>query len=253
MTTSNGKRHYGWHPSRPDQRDLLFAAGPIDTLPSRVDLREGCTPVYEQGALGSCTANAISAALDFERLRQKQDPIPPSRLFIYYNERAMEGTVASDSGAALRDGIKSVAKQGACPEPEWPYEIGRFAQRPPDQCYVDARRFKALQYLSVPQSMSQLKGCLAAGFPYVFGFSVYESLESPEVANSGRLNMPAPSEAMMGGHAVMCVGYDDFHQHFIVRNSWGKTWGQLGYFTMPYAYQLSQNLAADFWTIRAVM
>jgi len=208
--------------------------------------------VYDQGQLGSCTANAIAAALEFDQMKEKQQVFMPSRLFIYYNERVMEGTVNEDSGAQIRDGIKSVAQQGDCPETLWPYDITKFAVKPPAQCYQQALKFKALQYQRLSQILNQLKGCLASGYPFVFGFTVYSSFESQQVAQTGHAPMPSPPEASVGGHAVMAVGYDDSQNWFIVRNSWGVGWGMQGYFTLPYAYLLEQNLANDFWTIRIV-
>jgi C1A family cysteine protease len=185
-------------------------------------------------------------------MKQKGKAFVPSRLFIYYNERVMEGTVNSDSGAQIRDGIKSVGKQGDCPESEWPYDIAEFAVKPTAKCYKDALKYEVLSYQRVVQTSSQMKGCLASGYPFVFGFSVYESFESPAVAKSGHASMPKPNERLLGGHAVVAVGYDDANQRFIVRNSWGSGWGMKGYFTLPYAYLLDQHLADDFWTIRAV-
>ena len=185
-------------------------------------------------------------------MKEKQQVFMPSRLFIYYNERVMEGTVNEDSGAQIRDGIKSVAQQGDCPETLWPYDITKFAVKPPAQCYQQALKFKALQYQRLSQILNQLKGCLASGYPFVFGFTVYSSFESQQVAQTGHAPMPSPPEASVGGHAVMAVGYDDSQNWFIVRNSWGVGWGMQGYFTLPYAYLLEQNLANDFWTIRIV-
>jgi len=202
--------------------------------------------------LGSCTANAIGGAIEFDRLKQKLTDFVPSRLFIYYNERVIEGTVHSDSGAQIRDGIKSVASQGVCPEPEWPYVIARFAQKPPAKAYKDAATDRAVSYQSLIQELNQMKGCLASGYPFVFGFTVYESFEDAAVAKSGHAPMPAPSERTIGGHAVMAVGYEDAHQWFLVRNSWGPKWGLAGYFTLPYAYLIQSGLASDFWTIRIV-
>ncbi len=176
-------KRYGWVPDTPDQRDHLYAVPVVQlkTLPPKVDLRPQCpNVVYDQGQLGSCTGNAIACAIQFERLKQKLKPdFVPSRLFIYYNERVMEGSVASDSGAQIRDGIKSVAKLGDCPETEWPYAIAKFATQPPAKCFSDALKYKAVLYQRVIQTQYQMKGCLASGYPFVFGFSVYESFESP--------------------------------------------------------------------------
>jgi len=249
-------KRYGWVADTPDQRDHIYAApvAHLKKLPPKVDLRSKCpTVIYDQGQLGSCTGNAIACAIQFDRLKQKRKPdFIPSRLFIYYNERDMEGTIASDSGAQIRDGIKSVAKLGDCPETEWPYNIAKFSTKPSATCYHDAIKYKAVLYQRVMQSLNQMKGCLASGYPFVFGFSVYESFESDAVAKTGVAPMPASSEKQLGGHAVLAVGYDDKQQRFIVRNSWGRSWGIGGYFTMPYAYLTDDNLASDFWTIRVV-
>src|SRR5258708_2368408 len=246
---------YGWIPDLPDHRDHLFAAAPLvmSALPASTDLRRGCPPVYGQGQLGRCTANAIAGAIEFDQMKEKlPSPFEPSRLFIYYNERVIEGTVNSDSGAQIRDGIKSVASTGYCPEdPDWPYNIADFAKQPPAQAFTDAAQHKIDSYQRVARDLNQLKGCLAAGYPFVFGFSVYDSFESGEVAKSGHAPMPAATETLLGGHAVMAVGYDDANGWFIVRNSWGEGWGMAGYFTLPYAYLTQTGLSSDFWTIRA--
>lgn len=213
-------------------------------------------PVYDQGQLGSCTANAIAAAIEFDQMKQhlgSPHPFTPSRLFIYYNERVIEHSVNSDSGAQIRDGVKSVSKQGDCPETEWPYDATKFTQKPPATCYRDALKYKAVSYARVTQTLTQLKGCLAAGFPIVLGFTVYDSFMSDAVAQSGVVPMPNLStEKVQGGHAVVAVGYDDAQQRFIMRNSWGTGWGLQGYFTMPYAYLIDAQLASDFWQITLV-
>lgn len=240
---------YGWIPDVPDHRDFLMTR-PTLVLPDTVDLRLHCPPVYDQGALGSCTANAIAAAIEYERSRQGLPDFMPSRLFIYYNERKMEGTINSDSGAMIRDGIKSVAQIGACPESGWGYDISKFTVLPDSACYAQAKKYKALDYWHVPRSITQMRGCLAAGFPFVFGFSVYEEFESSAVASSGIVPLPAHSSRMLGGHAVLAVGYDHAAQRFLVRNSWGSGWGQQGYFWLPYAYLTDSDLSDDFWCIK---
>src|SRR3984957_14921114 len=247
---NHARPHFGmgWVADRPDQRDLFYATPPAvsPTLPVSTDLRKKCPPIYNQECLGSCTANAISGAIEFEQIRQnKKSAFMPSRLFIYYNERMMEGTVSQDSGAQIRDGIKSIGKLGVCPEKEWPYVITKFAQKPPASCYGDAVQYRALSYQKVSRDLNQMKGCLASGYPFVFGFTVYQSFESAQVAKTGLVPMPSSNEQTLGGHAVMAVGYDDSKQVFIVRNSWGPGWGLKGYFLMPYLYLLHPGLSSD--------
>ncbi len=246
---------FGWVPDLPDHRDHLYAAPArvVAKLPAKVDLRPQCPPIFDQGDLGSCTANAISNAHRFDQMKQKlPNPFAPSRLFIYYNERAMEHTIASDAGAQIRDGIKSIAKQGVCPETEWPYDITKFAKKPPAAAFKDALKNKALSYRRLTQIPSQLKGCLADGYPFVFGITVYESFESDKVAKTGKVPMPAAKEKCLGGHAILAVGYDDSTQCLTVMNSWGPKWGDKGFFYLPYAYAIDPNLASDFWNIQIV-
>jgi C1A family cysteine protease len=248
-------KRFGWIKDLPDQRDHLYSA-PIKTmatLPLSIDLRSKCPPVYDQGELGSCTANGIAGMVQFDRAKaQAESDFIPSRLFIYFNERVIEHTVDSDSGAMLRDGIKSVAKQGVCDETMWPYDIENFRTKPSAACYEMANKYRAVQYQRIIRNLNQMKGCMASGFTFVFGFAVYESFMDPEVARTGIVPMPKLSEQYVGGHAVLAVGYDDQAQHFIVRNSWGKEWGQDGYFFMPYGYLMQSQLSDDFWTIRMI-
>ena len=267
VLTTRKTARYGWVPDLPDARDHLYAAPQIAlaALPPSVDLRSECPAVYNQGRIGSCTANAIAAAFEFDLMMQHLPVFEPSRLFIYYNEREIEGHVNSDSGAQIRDGIKSVATLGVCSEDEWPYDDtpaesdggpfppgARDGEKPSAQCYQDALNNRVTTYRRVLRDPDQMRGCLAAGYPFVFGFTVYESFESKEVADSGVVPMPQPGEQVLGGHAVLAVGYDDSTQSFIIRNSWGTDWGQAGYFTMPYAYLTTRGLSSDFWTTRVV-
>jgi C1A family cysteine protease len=252
---------YGWIPDLPDHRDFVFFAprAILAKLPPRIDLTDKCPEVYDQGEIGSCTANAIGAAIEFDQMKQLlRDAFIPSRLFIYYNERAMENTINDDSGAMIRDGIKSAAKQGVCPEAMWPYDPSpyppnpRLAKKPPARCYKEALQHTAVEYRRLPRTLSQMKGCLASGYPFVLGFTVYESFESDAVTRTGKMPMPLQREHVLGGHAVLAVGYDDRQSRFRVRNSWGTDWGVEGYFTMPYAYLMDGNLSDDFWKITLV-
>lgn len=245
---------YGWVPDVPDYRDFTFKASPaLVELPEVVDLRPNLPEVYDQGILGSCTANAIGAAVQYNQMKQQlQDVFVPSRLFIYYEERVLMNTVNADSGAMLRDGIKVVAKLGAPRETLWPYVIEKFTRRPNKRVYHDAEKHQALIYQRVPQTLTMLKSCLAEGYPFVFGFMVYDGFESEEVTRTGIAHLPTPDEKGRGGHAVLGVGYDEPSQRFLIRNSWGPSWGMGGYFTMPYEYLTNDNLSTDFWTIRLV-
>jgi C1A family cysteine protease len=253
MPKSNINSWYGWVPDRPDQRDKLYSAiaAPPKKMPTKVDLSAGCSPVEDQGQLGSCTANALVGNLEYLYLQAGKALTDLSRLFIYYNERAMEGTVSEDAGAAIRDGVKSLVNLGVCSEKKWPYTISKFAVKPPAPCYTEALQRQVTSYHRI-LTLQQMKQCLAEGFPFVFGFSVYESFESPAVAKTGKLDLPKPKEKNLGGHAVCAVGYDDSTKRLLVRNSWGADWGLKGYFTMPYDYAANTNLADDFWTLRAL-
>jgi len=243
---------YGWLPDRPDHRDKLYTAiaKPPKKLPASVDLRPLCSRVENQKELGSCTANALVGNLELLEKKAGKPATNLSRLFVYYNERVLEGTVNEDSGAFLRDGIKTLVKQGVCTEKKWPYVISRFAAKPSLSCFDQALDHQVLSYHRI-LSLKEMRMCLAEEFPFVFGFTVYESFESDEVERSGQVNMPKPGEQDVGGHAVMAVGYDDAKKRFLIRNSWGTGWGLKGYFTMPYDYLADRNLSDDFWTIRA--
>ena len=249
------KRIYSWLPDLPDHRDFTYKVSRtiLKALPPKVDLRDTCPPVYDQGQLGSCTGNAIAGSIEYEQLKKK-DPhaFMPSRLFIYYNERVIEGTVKQDAGAMIRDGMKAVNTQGVCNESTWPYNITKFKNKPIAKAYKEAKKYTTKVYSRVPQDLNSLKGCLASGDPFVFGFTVYESFESATVAKTGIAPMPAPNEKALGGHAVLCVGYDDTTKTFLIRNSWGPSWGIKGYFTLPYDYLTNNDLADDFWVIKDV-
>lgn len=244
---------YGWIPDTPDKRDVVFSIEKPVPLPDFVNLRERCPPVFNQGQLGSCTANAVANAHLFCQMKQPGGTTEtPSRLFIYYNARKVRGWEKSDSGSAIRDAVKQVGKKGTCSEEEWPYIIEKFAKKPDSLCYKRAKHHNALRYYAVPQTLANMQQCLALGFPFAGGFTVYESFEGDYVAKTGDAGLPGPDEKSYGGHAVLIVGYDNGTKRFLVMNSWGTDWGKEGYFTLPYDYLLDPDLACDFWTLRFV-
>lgn len=244
---------FGWKPDLGDARDIIRPAyylGLYD-LPTQVDLTAQCPLVYQQGNLGSCVANACAAAFEFSLLKQNLTDFTPSRLFIYYYARMLENTVSYDSGVRIRDAIKVVNRRGVCPESEWPYDISQFAVQPPQQCSIDALQDKVIRYRRIPQDLMQMKACLASGLPFVFGISVYQSFLN---STDGTIPMPMsnPGDAPLNeGHAMLCVGYNDATQRFSFRNSWGTSYGNNGYGTIPYQYLTSAD-AADFWEIEVV-
>lgn len=236
-------------------------------MPAAVDLRPQFRfAPYDQGRIGSCTANAIAAAIQFDRAKAEQAPdFTPSRMFIYYFERFTEHSLPTDSGAQLRDGIKVVNKRGAPPENEWPYDdtpadeetqlfpkSSKAIAKPPAKVLSDAASYKVVSYSRVLQNPRQMKGCLADGYPFVLGFTVYNSLFDAQGVPRTEVPLPSTSDSVEGGHAVLAVGYDDARSMFICRNSWGIDVQDKGYFYIPYAYLTDPQLASDFWTIRAV-
>ena len=250
------ERKFGWKKDLHDPRDFKFkVSAPTEprVLPPLVDLRHQMPPVYDQLDLGSCTANALGAAYQFEDMKQGHPSFIPSRLFIYYNERVIENTVGEDGGAMIRTGIKTMVDAGVCPESMWKYITGRFTRKPCPDCYKTALENQVTEYLRIsPHTIQGVKECLADGYPVVFGFTLYESMMTEDVKNSGMTTVPMLNEKPIGGHAVLAVGYDDSKQCLIVRNSWGSDWGIRGYFYLPYWYITTPNAAADFWTIRMV-
>jgi C1A family cysteine protease len=248
-------RDYGSHPDIPDHRDKVYLApaGLRRHLPRSVDLRAGCPPVYNQGRLNSCSAHAIGAALWFDALKHGVGVHAPSRLFIYYNERSREKTIHRNATVSLRDGYKSVARAGACAEHLWPYRVERFKKRPPLRCYHAAKEHRAILYRRIARDLQHLKGCLAEGYPFTVGLSVFKGFEGHHVKRTGRVELPERGESLLGGHAVLVVGYDDKSERFLVRNSWGRGWGMGGYFTIPYAYAFHKGYSWDYWTVRRVL
>jgi C1A family cysteine protease len=262
-------KRYGWRPQLPDLRDKRFdhLKDAPPSMPTFVDMRAQMPNVYDQGDLGSCTANMGAGLFEWALLKYGLTDFMPSRLFIYYNERVIEGDVGTDGGAQCRDALTTLNTQGVCPESEWPYDVSQFAVTPSAQCYTDATKNLATAYLAVDADTDAIKAALAQGYPVGFGFTVYDSFEDDSVAQTGIMPTPVVSESVLGGHAVIRVGYydnamlpvtldngailspHDSGGYYIVRNSWGAGWGDKGYFYMPYG---ADAFSSDFWILQTV-
>ena len=218
-------------------------------LPPRVDLRPWMTPVEEQGAIGSCTANALVAALEYLIFRERAQHIDLSRLFVYFNQRLWDDRVREDTGASLVSGIRVLSRVGVPREASWPYQRELFAVQPVEAVFREASEHRAVDWWSVPIDGEALRGCLGAGFPVAFGTRVTESFV--KAPRTGLCGMPAGADDRRHGrHALLLVGYDDAQRVFIVKNSWGDDWGDRGYVYMPYDYVLNRNWTQSGWAVR---
>jgi C1A family cysteine protease len=244
----------GYLPDPPDPRDWisdrLIPRGL--QLPLSADLRAGCSPVEDQGKLGSCTAQAGVGALEYFDFRKDGKASDLSRLALYYWTRTGMGTEKEDSGATIRDTLKQMS-QGVCLEALFPYDVERFQEAPPAEADADRPNHRALEfYRSHPLRQSYMaKAALAQGLPVLCGVRVYDSFMSEETAKSGVVRMPRIGEDLLGGHAILLVGYDDMRDVFIFRNSWGASWGAKGYGELPQNYVSSIRLTSDMWIVRA--
>lgn len=232
-----------------DERDFRFSAHPlaaVSALPSFVDLRSKMSPVVDQGNLGSCTANAIASGLrEYLMLVNGESYHPLSRLYLYWHERELEGTINEDSGAYLRDGMKVLANLGVSEEQYFPYVESTFTSKPTDAAETNAGKYKITAYHRVILT-EEWKAALAGGMPVVMGIQIYSSFMTDAVSTTGKVPLPNPAkETLYGGHAVLAVGYDDAAQHVICRNSWGTGWGDKGYFYLPYSY--FTDYVMDMW------
>lgn len=247
------KFYSGWVRDTHDPRDIHYSVSPhvLAALPTSEDLESlwGGKDVYNQEALGSCGPNAAAGDILAAYLPHGQNVLP-SRLFIYYITRLLQGTVNQDSGVSNRTMLKALSQSGWCDESLWPYTISQFTQKPSDAAFQQALPRKVSAYVRVPQSLEQMKGALAQNDPFIFGFVCYESLMSSETARTGIIPFPKASEKTIGGHDIVFCGYDDAKGMFKLRNSWGPKWGLNGYGWFPYEYALDANKAGDFWTLR---
>lgn len=245
---------YGWKPSLPDPRDLVADVSELPVL-LEVDPREEyMTAVYDQLRLGSCTANAVAAAIDADRIVSGLDPIFPSRLWIYALERLLEGSsLYQDTGAFGRDGFKAARRIGIVSEDIWPYSDDKhwWTRDPTTSDAWAMRQTIEHPYKAVRRGITTFKRVFSNKQTIAFGFSVFESFESQEVELSGVMPHPDPTrESQVGGHEVLGVGYlREMPFHCLCRNEWSTDWGIGGYFFMPWSVILDPELSGDFRTI----
>jgi len=242
----NSQRH-----RKSNQPHHTFESDP--NISSSVDLRDQCPAVYDQGQLGSCTANALAAAFEFNEMKQGQQVVgTPSRLFIYYNERAQEGDVSTDAGAFTGDGVKGLHNLGVVSESEWPYDVSKFADKPSNKLFENAKRNTVTTFKQVALDQDQIKQALHQGYPVLFTADIFPAFEGTDVGSTGNVPMPQSGEKSSGGHALLIVGFDDNSSTFTVRNSWGASWGDQGYCYFPYDYVLDSTYTSQFWVLLGV-
>lgn len=232
-----------------DERDYAFEPH-LASAPSAVSLRANCPAVYNQLPLHSCGAHAVASAMQVLSAQRGTNVAEPSRLFLYYNARRREGPVSGDDGATIRNTIKAAARPGACSEQLWPYDPAKVNVEPRRSAYENIA-LRASSYYRIAQRLTDLKSCIAEGFPFVFGLSAYtQAIIAAQT--SGRLELPTPTDTLMTAHAMLAIGYDDATSSFTALNSLGPTWGAQGYVTMPFEYFTDPQLTHDFWTIRTI-
>ena len=253
----------GWLPDIPDFRDYtiesekvreMFKRGSLKSSASQssVDLRSYCSPVEDQGTIGSCTAQAVIGLVEYLERRTKGEYLDASRRFLYKVTRKLY-RFEGDTGAYIRGTMKALRIFGVCPEDYWPYDVSRYDDEPPAFCYAFGQAYKAIRYYRIwnpnpTKLLDQLRASLSGGLPFAFGFTVYSSIWDADVQRTGDIPSPKPGDALEGGHAITAVGYDDAKGRFLIRNSWGTEWGQGGYGTLPYEY-VEKEITDDFWVL----
>jgi len=233
-------------------------------LQPTVDLRPFFSPIENQGQLGSCTANAAVALVEYFERKAFNTYLDASRLFVYKTTRNLLGWTG-DRGAYIRSAMGALVLFGSPPERYWPYDgrpssqNTRFDQEPSAFCYAFASNYQSIKYLRLDtanvtpsQLLDNIKTYLSAGFPCMFGFPVYQEFMTPD--SQGHVAFPSPNSTFFGGHAIVAAGYDNNitvgadKGALLVRNSWGTSWGLQGYAWLSYRY-VTEALAVDWWTL----
>ena len=225
-----------------------FTVSSVSSTPTTVDLRNKISIMYDQGPLGSSVANALCYAYIYDNSEYK-----PSRLFLYYNEHYLDRGDNKNTESTLSHAVNALEKYGMCSETIWPYNVSKFAVKPLEEAYIEGLKDEVITANRVLQTMSSLKGCLTSGFPFVVGIEIYSSFESNMVTKTGYVPLPNINhEELLGGHAVICIGFNDSKGVWIMKNSWGALWGDKGYFYLPYSYLTNPQLCGDAWKITKV-
>jgi C1A family cysteine protease len=251
--SSHTVRGYKMSAPSPDVKRYQSKRLPGAQIPAKVDLRSYMTAVEDQKQTNSCVANAVAGAYEYLVKRHQEDEAyDVSRLFIYYNARRLEDPKnIEDEGSIVAKAIDGLHKFGACSEETWPFDEASVNEKPSDDAYSEAKEFLVEDYAAVPVDLDAWKTALAENNPIVFGIKLFGSFDKQR--KKGFVSTPQPAEAgrgSHGGHAMLCVGYSDPDQLFIVRNSWGNDWGDAGYCYIPYDYMMNEDYNfGDSWTI----
>lgn len=251
LIPSHGRDSFAW--AHTNESPKLFSVS-REELPASFNLNKKVHHIHNQLKLGSCTGQALTQSMEMQLIGDAYRPLSP--LFVYYNERRMEGTIEKDSGASITDGIQMTAQYGACSEQLWPYDdyLNTFKNEPSTACYEDALKSVVLNYTHVTEGIEAIKSAIFSGSAVVGGIAVFESFESPEADETGVIPMPKRGEKLLGGHAITFMGYNDEDQTLDFVNSWGTTWGKKGFGKLPYKYASNPKLAmpTEFWAVNKV-
>ena len=234
---------------QPDTRDFKVQLTATNLKASNTvtsfSIQTNVKTVYDQGQLGSCVSNAFAGYINMCTTNR----VFISRLLHYYCGRAIQGTSSiDDTGLDIRQAAKIIQQYGACAETMWPYIISQFSVLPPISAFRNSLFFQKYTYSFINQDITTLTSFLyTQKLPILFGFRVYSSFMTGAVASTGVVPMPnVAHETLEGGHCVVMVGFNNTTSRFTCVNSWGASWGNKGFFTIPYAYVSNPALASDF-------